>query len=81
MIVPTIGRKAWFREAADEPEQDATVIDVHGDRMVSLYVINRNGSAFPVRSVQLLQDNDPAPQHPHCLWMPYQVGQAAKVAA
>ncbi len=81
MIHPTIGRKVWFYEAAGEPEQDATVIDVHGDRMVSLYVISRGGFAGARRSVTLVQEGDEVPSGPHCTWMPYQVGQAKKDAA
>jgi hypothetical protein len=76
MIKPTIGRKVWFREAAGEKEQDATVIDVHGDRCVNLFIVNHTGSAFPMRSVTLVQEGDAVPDGPHCVWMPYQVGQA-----
>lgn len=78
---PTIGRKVWFFEAAGTPEQDATVIDVHGERMVSLYVVNRGGTASSRRSVTLVQEGDEVPTGPHCTWMPYQKGQAAKTEA
>ena len=81
MIKPTIGRKVWFFDAPGTPEQDATVIDVHGDRCVSLFVINRGGTTSNQRSVILVQEGDAIPAGSHATWMPYQVGQAAKAAA
>lgn len=82
MITPTIGRKVWFfpgQQNNDNREQDATVIDVHGDRCVSLYVVNRGGTATTARSITLVQDGDMAPPiGQYCTWMPYQVGQAKK---
>lgn len=78
MIVPTIGRKVWFYDADGSPEQDATVIDVHGDRMVSLYVISRQGIPSSVHSVTLVQKGDLQPVGRYCAWMPYQTTQAAK---
>lgn len=78
MIVPTIGRKVWYFSSPGTPEQDATVIDVHGDRCVSLFVINRGGTTSVQRSVILVQEGDLTPAHSHATWMPYQVGQAKK---
>lgn len=81
MIPPTIGRKVWFYSAPGTPEQDATVIDVHGDRCVSLFVVNRGGTVSTPRSVILVQEGDPVPAGQHATWMPYQIGQAKKHAA
>lgn len=78
MITPTIGRKVWYYDAKDTPEQDATVIDVHGDRCVSLFVINRGGTTSVRRSVILVQEGDVIPGGSHCTWMPYQIGAAKK---
>lgn len=80
VIKPTIGRKVWYYPTACAPEEDATVIDTHGDRCVSLFVINRGGTTSNQRSVILVQDGDPVPTGSHCTWMPYQVGQAKKAA-
>lgn len=80
IIHPTIGRKVWFFTAPDTPEQDATVIDVHSDRCVSLFVINRGGTTSVQRSVLLVQDGDAIPSSHHATWMPYQQGQARKHA-
>ena len=78
IIKPTIGRKVWFFETPGWAEQDATIIDVHGDRMVSLYVINRGGTAYTKHSVTLVQEGDDLPVGQHCTWMPFQMGQASK---
>lgn len=79
-INPTVGRKVWYYSAPGTPEQDATVIDVHSDRCVSLFVINRGGTTSVQRSVILVQPGDAAPQGSHATWMPFQVGQAQAAA-
>lgn len=76
MIKPTIGRKVWFYEHGGAKEQDATIIDVHGDRCVNLFVIGHTGNVSTPRSVPLVQEGDPPANHMHCAWMPYQQGQA-----
>lgn len=78
MISPTVGRKVWYFEHPGAPQQDATVIDVQGDRMVSLYVISRDGVPSVRQNTVLVQDDDAVPQGPHCGWMPYQTRQARK---
>lgn len=67
---------------------DATIIAVWSDRMVNVLVTDIMGKQFPVLSCQLLQpgenhavDGDGNPIGRYCEWMPYQVGQAEKVAA
>lgn len=89
MITPTIGRKVWYypsdqdlavtQRLGDQP-YDASVVFVHGDRMVNLVVWDHIGMFFSRTSVQLLQDGDPAVGGgiSYCEWMPYQKGQAAK---
>lgn len=67
---------------------DATVIAVHGDRLVNVLVTDMVGRQFPVLSVTLVQEGDilPAcneglPLGRYVEWMPYQQGQARKDAA
>lgn len=79
IMKPTIGRKVWYYPAGGAPEQDATVIDVHGDRSVTLFVINRGGTTSTQRSVPLVQPGDETPQGAHAKWMPFQVGQAQAI--
>ena len=93
MIKPTIGRKVWFYaggavlpgawttyKSGDETQpMDATVVYVHGDRMVNLAVLDHAGEPHAVRSVHLVQPGDEAvPNGMRAEWMPYQVGQAKK---
>ena len=89
MIVPSIGRKVWFRPVAGEHpgmvifggEQalDATVVYVWNKRMVNLLVRDHEGREYPVSNVTLVQEGDSIPENSFCEWMPYQRGQAAKV--
>ena len=67
---------------------DATVIAVHGDRLVNVLVTDMVGRQFPVLSVTLMQEGDilPAcneglPLGRYVEWMPYQQGQSRKDAA
>lgn len=65
-----------------EQPMDATVIFVHGARMVNLDITDHIGQRFVATSVPLLQDDDAIPDMGfYCEWMPYQKGQAAKVEA
>lgn len=57
---------------------DATIVFVHGDRMVNLLVLDHVGSTWPVGSVTLQQEGDAALQGMYAQWMPYQVKQADK---
>jgi hypothetical protein len=78
MIPPTIGRKVWYYEGAGSKEQDATIIDVHGDRLVSLFVISRGGETSAKHSVTLVQEGDETPIVRHAKWVPYQLAGASK---
>jgi hypothetical protein len=96
VIKPTVGRKVWYRPTAfdksgpgamqsgDQP-LDATVVYVHGDRMVNLFVVDAVGRTFAKTSVTLLQDDDAPPPIAggggYAEWMPYQQGQAKAQAA
>lgn len=62
-----------------EQPMDATVIFVHGTRMVNLDITDHIGQRFVARSVPLLQDGDLIPDTGfYCEWMPYQTAQAKK---
>lgn len=91
MIVPSIGRKVWYRPNgratlngkpiacySDQP-MDATVICVWSDRCVNLMVVDHAGNLHAAGSVMLRQEGD---HHEicgsYCQWMPYQVAQAEK---
>lgn len=89
MITPTIGRKVWYspRQYGEtgvklgEQPFDATVTYVWNDRIVNLLVVDHRGCLHPRLGVPLLQDDDaPFPEGGHCMWMPYQVGQAKAAA-
>lgn len=84
MIKPTVGRVVWYHpnehdsvlHDGDPMPMAAIVAYVHGDRMVNLMVIDRNGFPHSRTSVDLMQD-DPLPGNPsYCEWMPFQKGQA-----
>lgn len=103
VITPTVGRKVWYRPSASDltgpipmygsrvataQALDATVIYVHGDRMVNVLVTDGMGKQFPVLSCTLLQGDDvPAADADGVVvgryveWMPYQQGQAKKDSA
>ena len=76
LIMPTIGRKAWFYEANSDVELDATIIDVQGLRSVSVYILSRAGVPSVRHDVPLVQEGDTIPAKAHVRWMPYQLGQA-----
>lgn len=82
MIQPTVGRVVWYwpNAARSQPQPfSASIAYVHSDRCINIGYIDHNGLHAAVTSVALLQDGD-EPIGPHCQWMPYQVGQAAKHA-
>lgn len=88
MITPTVGRKVWYHPARYDmwwPEWytqpwDATVIWVHSDTRVNVFVINPGGGTFVVTGCQLLQGEEECDEE-YCEWMPFQRGQAAKTEA
>lgn len=67
---------------------DATVLAVHGGRLVNVLVLDVYGKPFPKTSVKLLQEGDETPKmsdgseaYGYVEWMPYQAAQAKKHAA
>ena len=84
VIKPTIGRVVWFwlnNEAcyAENAQPNAALVTfVHNDDTVNLVVFDRNGDGQARTVVHLWQGEGPRPSGPHCEWMPYQKGQAAK---
>lgn len=58
---------------------DATIIGVHSDVEVNLFIIDANGDCISQDRVSLLQDADLPPEDTsYAMWMPYQVSAAAK---
>lgn len=82
MIKPTVGRVVWvirpdFTDDIKQPEA-AFIAYVHNDRMINVAGFTHQGNHFSHTSVPLLQDDDEKPQGTFAVWMPFQVGQAAK---
>jgi hypothetical protein len=87
MIKPSIGRVVWFQPAhvaaaKDLPQPFAALIAyVHHDRCINVGGFDSGGMHYAATSVPLLQDDDPIPEHGYyARWMPFQVGQAARVS-
>lgn len=90
VTAPTVGRKVWYHPSEYDkmgpggmqcgPQPlDATVVFVHGDRMVNLVVFDANGNMHKRTSVTLRQpDDDISEGQAYCEWMPYQVKQHEK---
>lgn len=84
LIKPTTGRVVLFWPSAiayseGEQPKSASVAYVHSDRLVNLGGFDHNVQPFAATSVTLLQEDDAPPEHgPFAMWMPYQLGQAAK---
>jgi hypothetical protein len=89
MIVPTIGRRVWYRPAGKNDYDmqdvdvlrqpfDAGIVYVHNDRLVNLVVTDHLGFAHRRANVRLVQPGEKVPEDvPYCEWMPFQT-QAAK---
>lgn len=88
MIKPTVGRVVWFWPASLVPKGSpgaqplaATIAFVHQEDRVNLTVHDRDGSTYGLEGVYLWDGEAVMPDMPHCEWMPYQKGQAAKTEA
>lgn len=89
MIIPTPGRVVWYYSgdgdtaycADKEQPMAALVAFVHDERMLNLAVVDHTGTVSSRQNVKLLQDEDEKPEDgsSYATWMPYQLGQAAKV--
>jgi hypothetical protein len=80
VIQPTVGRKVWFRKAGADLEgqpEDATIVYVHSDHMVNLFVVSPNGEPRGETSIPLVHEGEERPEEGHFAeWMPFQKGQA-----
>jgi hypothetical protein len=81
MIIPTVGRVVWYFKFASggghKGPLAAHVAYVHSTRHVTLMVIDESGEPRPEKSVPLIQDGEPIPDHDYCCWMPYQKAVAS----
>lgn len=87
---PTVGRVMWFRPNGIHREHftvldheqpcSAQVTYVYNDGRVNLMVSDHNGVTWPFANVVVVQPEEPKPEPgtPFVVWMPYQLGQAAK---
>lgn len=91
IIAPTVGRVVWFHPYAEDLELAryaqthdgrpfaAIVAHVWSDTCVNLMVIDPNGGTHARTSVFLWQGGEGRPSENYAEWMPYQLGQAARV--
>ena len=85
MIKPSIGRIMWYwpdKQSRGDQPWAAIVTYVHSDHMVNLAVWDANANAKITTSVPVVQDGSPfiVGDSPYVEWMPYQIGQAKKIA-
>ena len=84
-IAPTVGRVVWVRnrfgKTPDAQPEVGLVCYVHSSRNVNVAGFDANGQPFSYTSLRLLQQDEESPDYPHCEWMPFQKGQAAKTEA
>jgi hypothetical protein len=85
MIEPTPGRIVWFFPSIEQGRDPngqplaAIVAKVLSERYLNLTVCHGDGTTYAAQSIQLLQDDDTAPEGAaHATWMPFQKGQAAR---
>ena len=84
MIKPTIGRVVWYypdgkaQFAIGVQPYAALIAFVHSDDCINVAYFDANGVAKSNTSVKLLQEGEETPEGCFCVWMPYQVGQAAR---
>ena len=74
LIVPTVGRKVWYRPSKNDlagpnammvktgDPLDATIIAVWNDRLVNVLVTDIMGKTYPKTSIKLLQYGDDTPK-------------------
>ncbi len=82
MIVPTVGRRLYYRTnggdnqpyACGDQPFDAGILFVHNDRQINVDVTDHVGQHWPRQHVLLIQEGDSTPSVgvPFCEWMPYQ---------
>lgn len=83
-IVPTVGRRIWYKPTDAETEVflcnsdqpfDAGVVYVHVDGNVNLVVTSHGGEQFFREDVPISEDSD-WPEAGTAYWMPYQLKAA-----
>jgi hypothetical protein len=83
LIKPTVGRVVWFWPAGQVGTQPnaAIIAFVHSDTRVNLGVLSPTGEVLGETSVWLWDGEGPRPPayQSFCEWMPYQIGQAARI--
>ena len=88
LIEPTVGRILWYWNSPDQAQDPAyepmaaMIVHVHSWHKVNLITWDNFGNSTTRENCRLMQEG--AVQsfptlHGFCEWMPYQVGQAAKV--
>lgn len=88
MIKPSIGRKIWYWPGPEDKYLkcldiktpfDATVVFVHDSGTINVLVLDHEGSLYRRQSIPVIQEGELKPDDSgFCVWMPYQIGQAAK---
>ena len=79
MIVPTVGRRVYYKPRPEELSWqhnqpfDAGVLHVWSNTCVNVLVTNEQGKQFSKSSCTLAQDREPEPGE--CYWLPYQLQQ------
>lgn len=83
MIKPTIGRVVLFHNNTSDQPLPGLICYVHSDRQINVGGHSKEGHPIAAINVQLLQDNDKAPENGahYAEWMPYQKDAAAKADA
>lgn len=90
MIKPTIGRVLWYFRGPEDSEMEqisaqpfrAHVDYVFGDGLVNLSVTDHQGSDFLRDRVAIVPEGADVPTDcGYAVWMPYQLGQAARTEA
>lgn len=88
VIKPTVGRVVWYfplgrRHTKGDAPLAAIVTHVWSDTCVNLAIFDANGRTMdnPPTSILLIQEGTTVPDGLYCMWMPYQMGQAAKTEA
>jgi hypothetical protein len=94
-IEPTVGRVVWYwpegAHARNEQPRSASVAhviardgDPRGPQYLNIGYLGTDGRHWDAQRVLLWQGEEldgPRPLGPHCEWMPYQKGQAARTEA
>lgn len=84
-ILPTVGRKVWYRTGNSDQKMnkinpddplDATIVGIWADGLINVVVFDSHGNMFTRTGIRLRQEGETISNQSYCEWMPYQVGQA-----